>query len=42
MAVLAEEALKPLPERFPVPSDVRDALRNILGPRKRGFYEKYC
>lgn len=39
---MAEEDLKGLPERFPVPSDVRDALQNILGPRRRGFYEKFC
>ncbi|MGC8816414.1 MAG: hypothetical protein ACP5PX_01145 [Candidatus Hadarchaeum sp.] len=42
MASLAEKDLKPLPERFPVPSDVRQALQRILGPRKKGFYEKFC
>lgn len=39
---MVEEALKPLPERFPVPSDVKEALRSILGPKKLGFYEKFC
>ncbi len=39
---MAEKTLKPLPERFPIPSDVRSALERIVGPRKRGFYEKFC
>jgi len=39
---LAEKNLTPLPERFPLPSDVREALQRILKPRERGFYEKFC
>ncbi len=39
---MVEEDLKPLPEKFPVPSDVRDALQHIIRPRKRNIYEKFC
>lgn len=38
---MAEEGLT-LPEKLPVPSDVREALERILKPRKRGLYEKFC
>ncbi|WP_342832595.1 hypothetical protein [Candidatus Hadarchaeum sp.] len=36
-----KDLISPL-ERFPIPSDVREALQRVLGPRKRGFYEKFC
>ncbi|RLG56880.1 MAG: hypothetical protein DRN83_03095 [Hadesarchaea archaeon] len=39
---MAEKTLKPLPERFPVPSDVRSALERIVRPRKKNFYERFC
>ena len=39
---MAEKTLKPLPERFPIPSDVRSALERIVGPKKRNFYERFC
>lgn len=39
---MVEKDLKPLPERFPIPSDVREALQRIIEPRKRGLYEKFC
>ena len=39
---MAEKALKPLPERFPIPSDVRSALERIAGPKKKNFYERFC
>ncbi|MGQ9788042.1 MAG: hypothetical protein ACUVQM_01815 [Candidatus Hadarchaeaceae archaeon] len=38
---MAEKDLR-LPKRFPVPSDVREALQGILEPRKNGLYEKFC
>ncbi|MDI6883822.1 MAG: hypothetical protein QMD00_01595 [Hadesarchaea archaeon] len=39
---MAEKTLKPLPDRFPIPSDVRSALERMAGPRKRNFYERFC
>ena len=39
---MVEKSLNTLPERFPVPSDVRDALKHIIGPKKRSLYEKFC
>jgi hypothetical protein len=39
---LVEKNLEPLPEEFPVPSDVRDALLRILGPERKTFYERFC
>ncbi|HID60837.1 MAG TPA: hypothetical protein EYP46_03125, partial [Hadesarchaea archaeon] len=39
---MAEKTLKPLPKRFPIPSDVRSALERMVRPRKRNFYERFC
>jgi len=39
---LAEKTLKKLPDKFPVPSDVRLALERIAGPKEKNFYEKFC
>ncbi len=39
---MAEKTLKPLPKDFPVPRDVALALEQVMGPRKKGFYEKFC
>lgn len=39
---MVEKTLKPLPERFPIPSDVRSVLERIAGTRKRNLYERFC
>ncbi|MEM3519666.1 MAG: hypothetical protein QW179_00750 [Candidatus Hadarchaeales archaeon] len=39
---MAEKAVKRLPEKFPIPKDVEQALVATLGPRERKFYEKFC
>lgn len=39
---MAEKTLKKLPEKFPVPRDVKLALDKIAGPKERNFYERFC
>lgn len=42
MEGLAEKTLKRLPEKFPVPRDVEQALAETLKPKEKCFYEKFC
>jgi hypothetical protein len=39
---LAEKDLKRLPKDFPIPKDVELALEQVMGPREKSLYEKFC